>query len=39
MKEKTSNTQIMIYKSQTKGVDIHVKLDQETVWLSQKTNG
>ena len=36
MKEKASNTQIVIYKSQTKGVDIRVKLDQETVWLSQK---
>ena len=36
MKENASNTQIVIYKSQTKGVDIRVKLDQETVWLSQK---
>ena len=36
MKEKASNAQIVIYRSQTKGVDIHVKLDQETVWLSQK---
>ncbi len=24
----------MIYKSQAKGVDIRIKLDQETVWLS-----
>ena len=36
MKENASNTQIVIYKSQIKGVDIRVKLDQETVWLSQK---
>ena len=34
MKEEISNTQIVIYKSRTKGVDIRVKLDQETVWLS-----
>ena len=38
MKEKTSNTQIVIYKSQTKGIDIRVKLDQDSVLAKPRSN-